>query len=64
MKRVYLLIMIGIVAVVIIAVSLISFDPKNETWISLFLGAAVGFLVVGTPSIIAYVKKRRGKNPK
>jgi pilus assembly protein TadC len=59
MKRVYLLIFVGIVAVVVIVVSLISFDPKSDTWISLFVGAGVGFLVVGAPSIIAYLKRKQ-----
>jgi hypothetical protein len=64
MKRVYLLIFIGVIAIVVIAFSVISFDPKNDTWVSLLIGVAVGFLIVKAPSIISYFKAKQQKSAK
>ncbi len=64
MKKFYLFIFIGILAVVMIVVSLMNFNPKVDTWSSLFAGAGVGFLIVKLPSIIAHFKKAKQKNAK
>jgi hypothetical protein len=64
MKKFYLFIFIGILAVVMIVVSLMNFNPKVDTWSSLFAGAAIGLLIVKLPSIIAHFKKTRQKNAK
>ncbi len=50
---------VGILAIVLLVYSLLTFDPKVETWTSLFGGAALGFLIVGTPSLWAWYKKRQ-----
>ena len=63
MKKVYLFIMIGVAAMVLLVVSLMGFNPAVEKWSSLFAGAAIGFLVVGLPSVFAYFKNKR-KNAK
>jgi len=64
MKKFYLFIFIGILAIVMIVVSLMNFNPKVDTWSSLFAGAAIGFLIVRLPSIIVHFKKARQKNAK
>jgi hypothetical protein len=55
---------IGILAIVMIIISLMNFDPKVETWSSMLAGAAVAFLIVKLPSLIAYFKSKRQKNTK
>ncbi len=50
---------IGILAIALIVYSLLTFDPKVETWTSLFGGAAIGFFIVGMPSLWAWYKKRQ-----
>jgi len=50
---------IGFIAIAMIAVSLMNFDPKVETWSSFIAGAAIAFLLVKMPSIIAYYKNKR-----
>jgi len=64
MKKVYLFIFVGILAIVLIVLSLMNFNPVVETWTSLFGGAAIGFFIVGAPSIWAWYKKSRQKNTK
>jgi len=64
MKKVYLFLFIGILAIVLIVLSLMNFNPAVETWTSLFGGAAIGFFIVGAPSIWAWYKKNRPKNTK
>ncbi len=59
MKKIYIFLFIGILAIVLIVVSLLTFDPKVETWTSLFGGAAIGFFIVGAPSLWAWYKKRQ-----
>jgi hypothetical protein len=64
MKKIYLFIFIGIVALVMIVVSFMGFDPKVDTWSSIFAGAAVGLLILRLPSLIAYLKSRKQNNAK
>jgi len=64
MKKIYLFVFIGILALVMIVVSVMDFNPKVETWSSVFAGAAIGLLIVKLPSIIAYLKSRKQKNAK
>jgi pilus assembly protein TadC len=64
MKRFYLFIFIGIAAIAAIVVILMNFNPSADTWSSLAGGAAIGFLVVGAPSIISYLKKKRQNGAK
>jgi len=64
MKKVYLLLFVGIIAVIAIIFILMNYDSKTDTWSSWFLGGAVGFLVVGTPSIIAWFKKKKQNTAK
>ena len=64
MKKIYLLIFIGILALAMIVVSLMNFNSKVETWSSIFAGAAIGLLIVKLPSIVAYLKSRKQKNAK
>jgi hypothetical protein len=64
MKRFYLFIFIGVLALAMIVVSLMNFNPAVDTWGSLFAGAAMGLLIVKLPSIIAYFKSKRQKNVK
>ncbi len=61
MKKIYVFVFLGLLAIALIVVSLITFDPKVETWTSLLGGAAVGFLIVGAPSLWAWYKKRTAK---
>ena len=64
MKKVYLFIFIAILAVGMIVVSVMNFDPKVEKWGSVFAGAAVGLLIVKLPAIIAYLKSKGQNNNK
>jgi hypothetical protein len=64
MKRVYLFLLAGVLAIVAIVVSIMNFNPDVERWSSLFGGAALGFLIVGMPSIISWFKKRGQKSAK
>jgi hypothetical protein len=63
MKRMYLFIFIGILAIIMIVVSFMNFDPKVETWSSVIAGGCIGLLIVKMPAIIAYFKNAR-KNTK
>lgn len=64
MKKVYLFLFIGVVAIAAIVISLMNFNPSVETWSSLLAGGAIGFLIVKTPAIIDMVKKRKQKSAK
>jgi len=64
MKKVYLFMFIGLIAIIVVVAILMNFDPKVETWGSLVLGGAMGFLIVMSPKIIAYFKDQRKKTTK
>ena len=49
---------VGVIAIILVVVSLMTFDPKVETWSSFLGGAAIAFLLIKTPSIIAHFKKK------
>jgi uncharacterized membrane protein len=58
MRKVYLYLLIGIIAIVLMTVIVFNYDPKTETWSGLLLGALFGFLFYRT------IKSRRQKNVK
>jgi purine-cytosine permease-like protein len=58
MKKVYLYLFIGIVAIILMTVVVFNFDPKTETWGSLLLGALFGYL------FFKVIKSRRQKSAK
>jgi FtsH-binding integral membrane protein len=58
MRKVYWYLFIGIAAIALMTVIVFSFDPNTETWGSLLLGAAFGYLFV------RMIKNRRQKNVK
>jgi len=60
MKK-YLYLFVGIVAIILLTITVFNFDPKTETWSSLFMGAAFGYLLYKAPSMI---KNRKQKSVK
>jgi hypothetical protein len=58
MKKAYIYLFIGIIAIVLMTVIVFNYDPKTETWGSMLLGAAFGFL------FFRMIKNRRQKNVK
>ncbi|ASU36669.1 hypothetical protein [Mucilaginibacter xinganensis] len=58
MRKVYLYLFIGITAIALMTVIVFNFDPNTETWGSLLLGAAFGYLFV------RMIRNRRQKNVK
>jgi len=52
---------VGILAIILVAVSLMNFDPKVETWSSFIAGGCIALLIVKSPAIIAYFKQKRAK---
>jgi hypothetical protein len=64
MKRVYFFLFAGVSAIVLIVVSIITFNPAVEKWSSLFAGIAFGLLLVGMPSLVTWIKSRRQKSTK
>jgi len=61
MKNIYLFMFVGVLAIVMIIVSLMDFDPKVESWSSFIAGAAIALLIVKSPAIWAYFKQKRAK---
>ena len=59
MKRVYILMFVGIAALLLLIVNLMNLDPKDQTWSSILLGAAMGYLIVKSPVIVSLFKNRR-----
>ncbi|CAN5293918.1 hypothetical protein BH09BAC6_BH09BAC6_20110 [soil metagenome] len=59
MKRLYILMFVGIAAILLLIVTLINYDPNVQTWSSLLLGAAMGYLVVKSPVIVSLFKNKR-----
>lgn len=58
MKKVYIYLFVGIIAIVLMTVIVFNYDPKTETWGSLLLGAAFGFL------FFRMIKSRKQKRAK
>ncbi|BAU52472.1 hypothetical protein MgSA37_00633 [Mucilaginibacter gotjawali] len=52
---------VGILAIIMVVVSLMNFDPKVETWSSIIAGGAVALLILKSPAIFAYIKQKRAK---
>ena len=61
MKKVYLYLLLGVIAIVLMTVVVFNYDPKTETWGSLLLGALFGYLLYRMPKTI---KGMRNKNVK
>lgn len=61
MKKIYIFMFIAILAVIMIAVSMMNFDRTVESWSSFIAGGSIAFLLIKLPSIIAYFESRRGK---
>ena len=61
MSKIILYLSVAIIAVILIVVSFMGLDTKTETWSSMLLGAAIGFLIVKSPTLIAYFKAKGKK---
>ena len=61
MKRVYIFMLTGIIAIILVIVIIMNFDPKVETWGSVVAGAAFAVLIIKFPAIAAYIKSSRNK---
>ncbi|HWZ02982.1 MAG TPA: hypothetical protein VNX40_05175 [Mucilaginibacter sp.] len=61
MKNIYLYMFVGILAIIMVVISLMNFDPKVETWSSFIAGGAIALLIVKSPAIWAYFKQKRAK---
>jgi hypothetical protein len=64
MKKAYLYMFLGFLAIILAVVLLININPQFETWGSILAGALLGFVIVKFPSIIAYIKSSRDKSAK
>ncbi|MCR8561513.1 hypothetical protein KXD93_27915 [Mucilaginibacter sp. BJC16-A38] len=58
MKKVYLYLLLGIIAIIIMTLIVFNYDPKTETWGSMLIGALFGFL------FYRMIKNRRQKSAK
>ncbi|MCO5948849.1 MULTISPECIES: hypothetical protein [Mucilaginibacter] len=58
MKKVYLYLLIGIAAILLMTVVVFNFDPKTETWSSLLIGALFGYGLYKMPTIIRRLKQK------
>ena len=58
MKKVYLYLLLGVFAIIIMTLIVFNYDPKTETWGSLLIGALFGFL------FYRVIKNRRQKSAK
>ncbi|WP_295674545.1 hypothetical protein [uncultured Mucilaginibacter sp.] len=61
MGKIYLFMMVGVIAIVMVVISLMNFDPKVETWSSFIAGGAIALLLLKSPAIWAYFKQKRAK---
>lgn len=59
--KIFLYLFVALVAVVLIVLTLSGIDGKADTWLSVALGVAVGFLIVKSPVLINYLKIRKQK---
>jgi hypothetical protein len=59
MKKVYLFVFIGILAIAMVVVELINFDPKDESWGFTILGACIAIVIIKSPSIIRWFKNKK-----
>jgi len=59
MKKVYLYLLIGIAAILVMTAVVFNFDPKTETWGSLLIGALFGYGLYKMPAIIRGLKQKR-----
>jgi hypothetical protein len=61
MKKIFIYVFVAILALILVVVNVMGFDPKTETWSSFIIGGAVGFLIVKSPWLISYFKGRSAK---
>ena len=59
MKKAYLFMFVGVIALAMIVISVMNFDPKVDTWSSLIAGAGIGFLIVKMPVILSLIRNRK-----
>ncbi|HVW94559.1 MAG TPA: hypothetical protein VHA56_01155 [Mucilaginibacter sp.] len=59
--KIFIYILVGVVAIIITVVSIFNFNPETETWGSLLLGGMLGFTLYKAPSVIRNMKQRKGK---
>jgi len=59
MKKVYLFVFIGIIAIVMVVVELINIDPKNESWGFTILGAFIAVVIIKSPAILKWIKNKK-----
>jgi len=59
MKKAYVFMFVGVLAIVMIVISVMNFDPKVDTWSSLIAGAGIGFLIVKMPAILSLIRNRK-----
>jgi hypothetical protein len=64
MKKAYLYMFLGFFAIILAVVLLVNTNPQVDTWASILAGALLGFVIVKSPSIIAYIKSSRNKSAK
>jgi hypothetical protein len=50
-----------LIAIIMLVIGLLNFDPKVETWSSMIAGAAVALLILKSPPIRVYLKQKRAK---
>jgi len=55
---------LGFFAIILAVVLLVNTNPQVDTWASILAGALLGFVIVKSPSIIAYIKSSRNKSAK
>ncbi|TWI93902.1 hypothetical protein JN11_04912 [Mucilaginibacter frigoritolerans] len=58
MKKVYLFVFIGIIAIVMVVVELVNIDPKDESWGFTILGACIAIVIIKSPSIFRWFKNK------
>jgi hypothetical protein len=59
MKKVYLFVFIGILAIIMLVIELIGFNPKDENLSFTILGASIAIIILKLPSIIKWFKNKK-----
>jgi len=59
--KIFLYTLIGVAAIVLLTVTVFSYDPETEKWSSLLFGAAVGYGLYKLPWVIRNIKQKRAK---
>jgi hypothetical protein len=61
-KNIYQIFCLGILAIVLFAISSLTTIRKIEVWTSLFAGFSFGLFLICVPAIVAYYKKNRQRS--